>query len=100
MAGRTRSFWHWGFEEDFPDEAGRDAIAAQAAFLIPALGAVRADPLPERASIKLHDARIAVPASLARVATINELDRAMHAGGKGYRDILRAFRGDFSRAPD
>src|SRR6185503_17221230 len=24
----------------------------------------------------------------------------MHAGGKGYRDVVRAFRGEFSRAPD
>ena len=97
---RTRSFWHWGFEEDFPDEAAREALAAQAAFLIPSLGAVRPEPLPRLADVKLQNARIAVPAALARVATDDARARVMHAGGKGYRDILRAFRGEFPHAPD
>ena len=98
--GRTRSFWHWGFEEDFPDEAAREALAAQAGALIPSLGAVRAEPLPRFEAIRLQNARIAVPAALARCATTDARARVMHAGGKGYRDIVRAFRGDFPRAPD
>ncbi len=97
---RTRSFWHWGFEEDFPDEAAREALAAQAAFLIPALGTPRAEPLPSLANVKLQNARIAIPAALASRATSAARDRVMHAGGKGYRDIVRAFRGQFPAAPD
>ena len=97
---RTRSFWHWGFEEDFPNEAAREALAAQAAFLIPSLGAPRAEPLPSMAGVKLQNARIAIPPALAARATTADRDRVMHAGGKGYRDVVRAFRGDFSRAPD
>ncbi|HEY1955707.1 MAG TPA: FAD-binding oxidoreductase [Polyangiaceae bacterium] len=97
---RTRSFWHWGFEEDFPDEAARAALAGQAAFMIPSLGAPRPEPLPTLASVKLQNARIAIPPALAARATSAVHDRVMHAGGKGYRDIVRAFRGEFPCAPD
>jgi alkyldihydroxyacetonephosphate synthase len=98
---RTRSLWHWGFEEDFPDEAARDALASQAAFMIPALGgAPKAEPLPAKGAPRLAAARVSVRQSLAARASDDALVRAMHAHGKGYRDILRAFRGDFSGAPD
>ena len=98
--GRTRSFWHWGFEEDFPDEAAREALAAQAAFLMPSLGATKAEPLPRFEEVKLRTARLAVSDALARCATTDARARAMHASGKGYRDILRAFRRDLPYAPD
>ncbi len=98
--GKTRSFWHWGFEEDFPDEAAREAVAQQAAFLIPSLGTPRAEPLPEIDSIKLRAPRLEVPKSLASLATTDDRERILHASGKGYRDVLRAFRGDLPYAPD
>jgi alkyldihydroxyacetonephosphate synthase len=89
---RTRSFWHWGFEEDFPDEAARGALAQMATALIPELGALRAVPLPRVDDAKLREPRIA--------SQTPPRDRIIHAGGKGYRDILRAFRLDFAHAPD
>ncbi len=97
---RTRSFWHWGFEEDFPDEAAREAVAQQAAFLIPALGTPRAEPLPKIDAVKVRASRLEVPASLARCASSDDRDRILHASGKGYRDVLRAFRGDLPYVPD
>jgi alkyldihydroxyacetonephosphate synthase len=100
LVGRTRSFWHWGFEEDFPDEAAREALAAQAAFLMPSLGQLRAEPLPRLDAVRLQDARIEAPAALAHCAKADLRTRVLHAGGKGYRDIVRAFRGEFAHAPD
>jgi alkyldihydroxyacetonephosphate synthase len=89
---KTRSFWHWGFEEDFPDAAAREALASMAQGLLPSLGTLRPDPLP-----KLEDAKPRV----ARIASkMTSRDRIMHAGGKGYRDIVRAFRLDFPCVPD
>lgn len=97
---RTRSHWHWGFVEEFPDEAARDALAERAAYMIPNLGARVADALPTVENVKLQNARISVPAALAHCATTDVRARVMHASGKGYRDILRAFRGEFPFAPD
>jgi alkyldihydroxyacetonephosphate synthase len=97
---RTRSFWHWGFEEDFPDRAAREAFAQQARFLVPSLGELREEALPVLSNVRLRDARVGVPASLAHCASSASRDRVMHAGGKGYRDVLRAFRGEFPCVPD
>ncbi len=100
MGARTRSHWHWGFVEDFPDEAAREALAAQASFLIPALGAVRAEAPFPLDNIQLRNARIEIPKALEGRATTDWRVRVMHASGKGYRDILCAFRGEFPSAPD
>jgi alkyldihydroxyacetonephosphate synthase len=97
---RTRSFWHWGFEEDFPDAGAREAVAQQAAFLIPALGSPRAEPLPKIDDVKVRASRLEIPKALARCATTGDRERILHASGKGYRDVLRAFRGNLPYAPD
>ncbi len=100
---RTRSHWHWGFVEDFPDESAREVLAQQAAFLIPSHHAApirKPADLPSIERVKLQNARIEIPASLAHCATRDVHARAMHASGKGYRDIVRAFRGEFPFAPD
>ncbi len=96
---KTRSFWHWGFEEDFPDVVAREALAQQARFLIPSLDSLRADELPTLSAIKLPEPRLTVPPSLGSKST-SLADRVMHGGGKGYRDVIRAFHGQFPHAPD
>ena len=40
------------------------------------------------------------PAELAAFVSVDRRERALHAHGKGYRDVARAFAGDFSGAPD
>jgi alkyldihydroxyacetonephosphate synthase len=97
---RTRSFWHWGFEEDFPDAAAREAVAQQAAFLIPSLGTPRAEPLPDAGGVKVRASRLEIPKALEHCATRDDRARILHASGKGYRDVLRAFHGDLPYAPD
>jgi len=97
---KTRSHWHWGFVEDFPDEAAREALSAQAAFLIPSFEARKPEELPRIEDVSLRNARIEIPAALASCATSDTRARAMHASGKGYRDVVRAFRNAFPCAPD
>ncbi|HSQ61765.1 MAG TPA: FAD-binding oxidoreductase [Polyangiaceae bacterium] len=97
---RTRSFWHWGFEEEFPDEQARRALAQQAAFMVPGAGELSLEPLPSLEGVELPAARIAVPHALSAFTTDMTRDRILHAAGKGYRDVLRAFRRDFRGAPD
>ena len=93
MTTRTRSFWHWGFEEDFPDAPAREALAQMASALLPQAGRLEPVPLPSVEDAKLREPRIDPLGTTAR-------ERILHAGGKGYRDILRAFRLDFAHAPD
>lgn len=93
-----RSFWGWGYEADFPDEAARTKLAAR----LRSIGLDVADPapVPHLDAVTLADPRYAPPVELRAFGTTDKRERATHAYGRAYRDILRAFRGDFRTAPD
>jgi len=96
---RARSLWAWGWADRFPDDDARRGIAQHvAAVLGIAEPALR--PAPTFEGIRMPEPRVTVPAELAAFVTGDRLERAMHAHGKGYRDVARAFAGDFSGAPD
>ena len=50
--------------------------------------------------VDLPAPRLTPPASLAEICTTERHDRASHAYGKAYRDVVRAFRGRFDHVPD
>ena len=57
------------------------------------------EPVPlER--VELPRARLQAPSGLAGICSSGTYDRASHAYGKGYRDVVRGFRGRFDHAPD
>ncbi len=89
-----RSWWGWGRA----DAALPDAACVQLASMVPGQPA---EPLvaPEVADLGLREPRIDAPASLARVCSADPVDRAGHAHGKAYRDVVRNLRGDVA-APD
>lgn len=95
---RLRSFWAWGYEDKFPDEAARRSLASR-------IGAVfGAEPellaLPTLESVTLPAPRYAPPVELKAIGTTDTRARAMHTYGRGYRDLVRGFNGDFGAAPD
>ncbi len=93
-----RSIWAWGLETDEPSQAERDEAAAR---LSKRFGReISAPPAPVLESLVIPAPRVLPPASLAGFATTASYDRAAHAYGKSYRDIVRAFSGDFSNPPD
>jgi alkyldihydroxyacetonephosphate synthase len=96
---RRRKHWGWGFDDEQPsrDEL-RTAAAGIRAHLGFGDGAVE-DPVPiER--VELPAPRLAPPQSLAEICASDPYERASHASGKAYRDIVRAFRGRFDHVPD
>ena len=40
------------------------------------------------------------PGALAAICSTDDYERALHAYGRSYRDIVRAFRGRFDHPPD
>ena len=98
MIGRTRSLWAWGWADKFPDTAARTALVQLARALVPATTpALRALPTDEPL---VAEPRVAMPAALVAFTTQLPRDRAMHARGRAFPDLVAGFAGDFTGAPD
>ena len=50
--------------------------------------------------VELPRPRFAPPAALAEICSADAYERASHAYGKSYRDVVRGFRGRFDHVPD
>lgn len=96
---KRRSHWGWGLAERFLDRDARLAMGAHASELLGFEPGGIADPVPLEA-ITLRDPAMALPRALEAIGTADREERALHTHGKGYRDLVRGFRGDYSRAPD
>ncbi|MEA2373791.1 MAG: alkyldihydroxyacetonephosphate synthase [Thermoleophilaceae bacterium] len=98
-AKRALKFWGWGYEDQQPPpEEVRQAAAGIRAHL----GFEPAEvELPvELDAVELPAPRLAAPAALEEICSSDTYDRATHAQGKGYRDVIRAFRGRLDHPPD
>ena len=51
-------------------------------------------------AIELPAPRLSIPSSLSPILTDDRHERASHAYGKAYRDVVRAFRGRIDNPPD
>src|SRR5215208_641796 len=100
MAERRRSHWGWGYEDV---QAGSEERRAAAPGIAAHLGFGRTQPL-EPASLddaSLPEPRLAPPdGALGGLVSSDRHERASHAYGRAYRDVVRAFHGVFERAPD
>jgi alkyldihydroxyacetonephosphate synthase len=96
---QRRKHWGWGFEHEQPPP---DEVRGAAAFLASRLGFGSTEPeAPVPLSeLTLPPPRLAVPARLAEICATDDYDRAFHAYGSSYRDVVRAFRGQFDHPPD
>jgi len=96
-AGR-RSFWGWGLEESALSGDRLDGLAALLAGLF-GTTPERRRPVPLEA-LQLRPPGIAPPAALAPICDASTYERARHAYGRSFRDVVRGFRGDFPHPPD
>ena len=101
VADGARSIWGWGLADRFPDGEQRSAMGQWASALLGfPVGAPR-DPVPlDALTLPLASAACVPPASLAAICSQSRADRASHAYGKSYPDILRGFLGQYPHPPD
>jgi alkyldihydroxyacetonephosphate synthase len=96
---RRRKHWGWGYEDEQPSHAD---VCAAAAGIAEHLGFGSTD--PERPvpieTVSLPAPRLAPPPALAGLCRTDTYERAAHAYGKSYRDVVRGFRGRFDHVPD
>jgi alkyldihydroxyacetonephosphate synthase len=99
MSRRRHKHWGWGFEDQQP---ARDEVAAAAAGLAAHLGFGSAEiesPVPLSA-VSLPAPTVQAPPELREICSSDDHERASHAWGKSYSDIVRGFRGRFDDPPD
>ena len=89
----SRSWWGWGTT----DQALSDDECAARAAALPGLPD-RPRPVPRLADVVLPASRVTATEGLP--VTTDHDDRARHAYGKAYRDVVRALSGELPGAPD
>jgi alkyldihydroxyacetonephosphate synthase len=98
-SARRRKHWGWGYEDEQPSpEEVRAAAGGLATHLGFSPGEVE-DPVGLDAVV-LSAPRIEPPAALASICSVDPHERASHALGKSYSDIVKGFRGCFDHPPD
>jgi alkyldihydroxyacetonephosphate synthase len=96
---RRLKHWGWGYEDEQPPhEDVREAAARARAHLGFAPAEVERPAGLER--LGLPPPRVEPPPPLAGICRSGQYERAAHAYGKSYRDLVRAFRGRYDHLPD
>ncbi|MGA2409923.1 MAG: FAD-binding oxidoreductase, partial [Candidatus Binataceae bacterium] len=99
MAERRRKFWGWGYEDQGPNAEQKQRMAERMASRF-GLSELTILPTPTEASLRLRAPRIEPPSALAALFTTSPWERAAHSYGRSFRDIVRAFRGEFANPFD
>jgi alkyldihydroxyacetonephosphate synthase len=96
---RRLKHWGWGYEDE---QQSPEELRGAAAAITKRLGYGSADPeLPVALShCSLPVSRLKPPARLVEICSQDDYERALHAYGRSYRDVIRAFRGQFDHPPD
>ncbi len=97
--GRRRKHWGWGWEDQQPDRAAREAMVPQVRERL-GIEVDRVEEPAAAADIPLAPPRLRPPDSPELPITDERHERLSHAMGKAYRDVVRGFRGIYERTPD
>lgn len=94
----TYPIWGWGeSEQAAPKPADLAALAPALAGLLGFAGQPPEQPAPLRS---LPEPRVTLPTTLADIGCAEPADRARHALGRSYRDLIRGIRGGPAQVPD
>ena len=94
-----RSWWGWGTDEAAVTGAELTALTERVGALLPGTD-LTDHPPPDPADLDLPAPRIAAPDTLTAVASSAAVDRAAHARGKAFRDVVRNLSGVVEYVPD
>jgi alkyldihydroxyacetonephosphate synthase len=99
MAERRLSFWGWGYEDQALPEETKERLAKGLAARF-GLAELRLEAPPRLHEIGLRAPRVKPPDALQGFVTDDPFERARHTYGRGYRDVVRAFRRHYPHPPD
>jgi alkyldihydroxyacetonephosphate synthase len=96
---RRLKHWGWGYEDEQPSQADVRAAAAGISAHLGFGSSEPERPVPVE-EVSLPTPRLRAPEHLAPICSTDTYERCLHAYGRSYADILRAFRGNFDHPPD
>ncbi len=94
-----RSWWGWGYVEDAVTPVEAAQLVDRVRQALPQHEFADHEP-PDPESLGLPAPRITAPASLSTLCSADPTDRAGHAHGKGFRDVVRNLQGRLDHLPD
>jgi alkyldihydroxyacetonephosphate synthase len=96
---RRLKHWGWGYEDEQPSQ---EELSGTASYVREHLGfgSIEVAQPVALEQISLPEPRLKPPASLSEICFTDRYERVLHAFGRSYRDILRAFRGQVEHPPD
>ena len=95
----SRSWWGWGTDEAAVAGAELTALIERVAALLPDADLTDHPPLAPD-DLELPQPRIVAPDALASIASSTTAERAAHARGKAFRDVVRNLSGVIEYPPD
>jgi alkyldihydroxyacetonephosphate synthase len=95
----TRSWWGWGNVEDAVTGDERAVLTKRISALLPSADLTAHEP-PDVSALDLPDPRVTPPKTLADLCSTDRTDRAAHAHGKAFRDVVRNLHGEVRNPPD
>ena len=99
VSERRRKHWGWGFEDEQPSS---EQVRAAAGGLAAHLGfpAAEIEQPVSLDAVRLPSPRVFPPSELVEICATDTHDRAAHALGKSYSDVVLGFRGKYEHPPD
>ena len=95
----TRSWWGWGSVEAEATPAETTELLARVRALLPEAH-LEDHPPPRPQDLGLPAPRVTPPPALAALCSADPADRAGHAHGKAFRDVVRNLEGRLEHVPD
>jgi alkyldihydroxyacetonephosphate synthase len=98
-AGRRRSWWGWGWEDQRLDG---DALAGIGGLVASRFGGgvtPAVTPVDPR-TVQVPEPRVTLPDALVATVSTDPVDRLRHGHGNAFRDVVRALYGDVPELPD
>ena len=96
---RPLNWWGWGYADQRPDRSALEAVAAGVSDRLGFEPSGIVEPV-ELVRLELPPPRLEPTPTLSDLFSDSTLDRASHAVGRAYRDIVRSISGDLPDPPD
>jgi alkyldihydroxyacetonephosphate synthase len=96
---RRMKHWGWGFEDEQLSPSQTRGAASEMRKRLGFGSGVPSEAVP-LSEVEIPSPRLHVPARLEQICFTDDYERCLHAYGRSYSDVIKAFGGRFDNPPD